>query len=445
MSSLSAGVLRDCLRVSEDGLARLDRRVYTDPEIFELEMKWIWERQWVFVTHESQLPGPGHYVTAQIGRQPVVAMKNKAGEIGVFINACTHRGTKLCRLTKGHAKLISCPYHGWTYDTGGKLIALKEEAHGAYPPSFDKQALGLARVPCVESYRGFLFASLNPEAPPLREHLGDAVVFIDLLVDQAEHGWELLKGNCSYTYAGNWKLQAENGVDSYHATTVHANFSETMAHRRRNGSERGKTMELDHVPVASDGGFFDLGHGHVMIWRDWTNPQDRFNYAERAGIARRMGELRMKWAVTRLRNVLIYPNLLLMDQMSTQVRTIQPISVNKTKVTGYALAPIGEPREQRRHRLRVYEDFFNPSGMATPDDLSEFQFSQQGFQGRTLRWSDLSRGAMHQVAGGNRFAEELGIRPKASGAWIEDEGIFVGKYRYWLELMVRGLEEEERG
>jgi benzoate/toluate 1,2-dioxygenase alpha subunit len=75
--------------------------------------------------------------------------------------------------------------------------------------------------------------------------------------------------------------------------------------------------------------------------------------------------------------------------------------------------------------------------MATPDDLEVFNLSQKAFNGEASPWSDISRGARHQVEGPNRFAEELGIHPKASGAWIEDEGLYIGMYRSWIEQMTR--------
>jgi benzoate/toluate 1,2-dioxygenase alpha subunit len=83
-------------------------------------------------------------------------------------------------------------------------------------------------VPSVENYRGFIFASLDPNAPPLTEWLGDTTRIIDMLVNQASDGLEVLKGSSTYTYNGNWKLQAENGVDGYHVGVVHWNYVATM-------------------------------------------------------------------------------------------------------------------------------------------------------------------------------------------------------------------------
>jgi benzoate/toluate 1,2-dioxygenase alpha subunit len=107
------------------------------------------------------------------------------------------------------------------------------------------------------------------------------------------------------------------------------------------------------------------------------------------------------------------------------------------------VAPTGETPAERRQRVRYYEDFFNASGMATPDDLSEFNASQMGFQGRALGESDFSRGAKHQISGPNQYAKDLGIDPRSSGAWIGDEGIFIGQYEYWLDLLMRGVARDD--
>jgi benzoate/toluate 1,2-dioxygenase alpha subunit len=429
--------IRDCLRVSADGLASLDRRIYTDPDLFEIEMERVWRRNWVYLAHESQLSKPGDYVTVHMGRQPVIVMRDPEGEIRGFINACPHRGSQLLCEAKGSVRSIVCPYHAWSFNTRGDLLAISSESLGAYPPSLDKSKLGLKPVPRVLSYRGFIFGSLDPDVCSLQEHLGGAATFIDLLADQSSTGWEVLKGRSVYTYEGNWKLQAENAVDGYHAPTVHGNFSATVENRRRSTRGAGSAMSVRHDPKAMKGGYFDFGRGHVAIWRDWDNPQDRFNYEELPRLRERMGEVRARWAVGRLRNLLIYPNLMIMDQMSTQLRVIRPLAVGRTEVSGVAFAPVGEAPEQRRRRLRFFEDFFNPSGMATPDDLEIFNRSQQAFAGERLRRSDISRGAMHQVQGANAFAQELGINPVSSGAWIHDEGIYVGMYRGWTEHMTR--------
>ena len=109
-----------------------------------------------------------------------------------------------------------------------------KDADGAgYPEQFHKQGShDLKKVARFEAYRGFLFGSLNPDVKPLVEHLGEAKKIIDMMVDQAPDGLEVLRGSSSYIYDGNWKLQAENGADGYHVSSVHWNYIATTSRRK---------------------------------------------------------------------------------------------------------------------------------------------------------------------------------------------------------------------
>ena len=131
-----------------------------------------------------------------------------------------------------------------------------------------------------------------------------------------------------------------------------------------------------------------------------------------------------------------------MDQFGSQIRLLRPISVDKTEVTIYCIAPKGEPDEARARRIRQYEDFFNVSGMATPDDLEEFRACQQGYQGSAMEWNDMSRGSAHWIAGADAAAREIGLQPVMSGLKTEDEGLYTIQHRYWLEVMQRAVAGE---
>lgn len=430
--------------VQEDpvsGRFKVGREAFTNEELFDLEMKYIFESNWVYLCHESQIAKPNDYLTGHIGRQPVIINRNKAGQIGGFINACAHRGATLCRDKKGNKSVFACSFHGWCFNSSGDLVKVRDEAGGGYPDSFDKKAHGLTPVPRVASYRGFVFASLNPNVVTIEDYLGDAKLFIDMIVDQAPGGIEILRGSSTYLYNGNWKVQAENGADGYHVGTVHWNYVAT-AGRRKSGLSADEIKEMDAGSLGKlPGGFYAFENGHVLLWSDWANPHDRPNYRMFEDYKSRHGEERANWMVGRLRNLCLYPNVFLMDQMSSQIRQWRPISVDKTEVTTYCFAPIGESREDRAHRIRQYEDFFNASGMATPDDLSEFQASQQGYQGRQAKWNDLSRGAAHWVQGSDDLAKRTGFSSLLSGAKLEDEGLFLMQHKSWKERLIRAMSQ----
>jgi benzoate/toluate 1,2-dioxygenase subunit alpha len=429
----------------EEGMFTIDRALFTDPELFELEMKHIFEGNWVYLAHESQLPRPHDFYTTTIGRQPIIIMRNQTGEIGGFLNACPHRGAAVCQAKRGNQKILTCPYHGWSFNSNGALVAVKAHASGAYPESFDRLDHGLFRIPRLANYRGFLFGSLNPEVTDLETHLGETRPFIDMIVDQAPQGWEVVKGSTDYTYAGNWKLQAENGVDGYHFDIVHRTFVGVIQRRASAGKDGVRALDVGRLGTSVLAtGCYDLGNGHTVLWIDYPNPQDRPLYEQRGEIAARLGELRARWMMDRVRNLLLYPNVFFMDQTSTQLRVIHPLAVDKTRVSTYCIAPVGESAAARAHRLRQYEDFFNASGVGTPDDLAAFEACQQGYQGRLARWQQgYSRGVKRMQLGADTEAQALGLHPYSSSPDFCDETLFHGQYRQWLKLMSQGQRAEQ--
>lgn len=443
LNELGARMSGWLVRDQAKGEYRLDREVFTDEALFELEMRHIFEGNWVYVAHESQLSKPHDFLTTTIGRQPVVLTKQTDGQIGGFVNVCSHRGARVCREKRGNQKIFSCGFHGWSYDSAGRLVNVTDEKGGAYPPNFDRKKLGLKPVARLENYRGFIFASLNPDVVPLREYLAGARTFIDLYADQSPGGkFELLRGATRYTYRGNWKLQVENGLDGYHVNAVHANYMMT-AMRRTAGESKNDTKVADLGAIGQNGGgFFAFDHGHALLWLDYKNYQDRPNFEHREKYLKQFGPQRTQWMCERIRNLLLFPNVFLMDQTSTQIRIIRPVSVNETEITTYCIAPAGESDTSRALRIRQYEDFFNASGMATPDDLTEFNNCQTGFNGRASRWNDMSRGATRWTDGVNEQGQILGFDALMTSTGKDDEGLYISIHENWLERMQKALAHE---
>jgi len=425
-----------------DGTFLVSRRLFTDAELFELEMKHIFEGSWIFVCHEGQVPNPGDYFATEMGRQPVIIVRGKDGAVRGFVNACAHRGATLCRTRKGNQQFFTCPYHGWVYDTAGKNVNIKDHASGAYPPAFETQSHDLTAIPKLESYRGFVFASLNPDVPTLAEHLGGAARAIDFCVDQSEQDLEVLRGWSTYTHRGNWKLQPENGIDGYHFTAVHANYVGIM---KREGERRAQKAAATGGVQRSFGGddllklksgWYDYGHGHTLMWGSFGQPQNRPVWSRREKIVEQHGAPYAEWVVGRLRNLLIFPNLLLQDHAATQIRVIKPVSVDFTKVESYALAAREDSPDVRTKRIRQFEDFYNATGLATPDDLSTFEACHDGLQGSLVPWQmGYDRGFAHVRAGGDEESEPVGMAAIASGPDFQDEVLLHGQYREWLRLM----------
>ena len=119
--------------------------------------------------------------------------------------------------------------------------------------------------------------------------------------------------------------------------------------------------------------------------------------------------------------------------------------MDKTEVTIYCIAPKGESAEARKARIRQYEDFFNASGMATPDDLEEFRSCQKTYLATAAPWNDMSRGAEHWIEGPDDDAKTLGLDPVSSGVRTEDEGLFIVQHGYWKKALQAGARDRGGG
>ncbi|MGE0653822.1 MAG: aromatic ring-hydroxylating dioxygenase subunit alpha, partial [Alphaproteobacteria bacterium] len=204
-----------------DGVFRIDRAVYTDPTVYEAELDGIFRGGWVYLCHESEIANTGDYCATHMGVDPVLVTRAKDGAVRGFINACTHRGALLTQCRRGNAGALTCRFHGWSYALDGRCLRVKNEAEGYGEAEVDRAPFDLTPIGRVESYRGFVFGSMTEEVPPLADYLGAAKAWIDLIADQSPDGLEVVPGSSTYVIWGNWKMQAENGVDGYHVSTVH--------------------------------------------------------------------------------------------------------------------------------------------------------------------------------------------------------------------------------
>src|SRR5699024_10043651 len=101
----------------DEGVYRVNRRMYIDETLYEKEVEELFENGWVFLCHEAQIPNHGDYYSTYIGRQPVIVIRSGDGSINVFINACAHKGAVLTERRQGTARTLRCRFHGWCYNT----------------------------------------------------------------------------------------------------------------------------------------------------------------------------------------------------------------------------------------------------------------------------------------------------------------------------------------
>ncbi len=429
------------------GWFSVHRSAFTDAAVFDLEQAHIFEGGWVFLGMACQAPNLHDFFTTTIGRAPIVVMRGGDGTLCAFINSCPHKGATICQTRRGHGRVHVCPYHSWTFDSAGKNVAVKAQKAGAYAERFDSVDRNLARLAAFADYRGFLFGSLVPTCP-IEEHLGEARHFLDVAADQGEDGLELVPGEVIFTYDGNWKMQLENCADPYHFTSVHPSYLRLVEKRNAEKTENavrsvwGKDAAWSEMTDGITGGTYAFDEGHVVNWQ--VIPlSDTVPLAERAeALAARYGTARRDWMVN-MRNVTIFPNMQIAENASSQLRILRPLSAGKTEMRTFCIAPKGESAAARAQRIRNYEDFFNPTGMATPDDTVCYEAAQAGHGGQRNPWLlGYSRGMTARVDGPDAHADQLPVRPARSvpsDSQLCDETLFHSYYRAWLNRLQQGM------
>ena len=428
---------------------RVHRDVYADPALFELEQRYIFERSWAFLCHESQLPKAHDYIASHIGRQPVLVTRDAKGQLRGFLNACRHKGAQLTRMDSGNKRYHVCAYHGWGYDSSGRNVDIKDAKAGGYPAAFAGDNHDLLPLAQLASYKGLVFGSLSAEVQPLEEHLGGLRPVMDLALDQGEHGMEFVPGRISLIYHGNWKMQMDNGIDPYHLTSTHAGFMDVMG-RRRDGEGNQAARQFDwQKRLSQQGGAFLFKNGHSAIWLNQAEVEKRPIYPAIEAIRARVGDTRADWML-KLRNLTVFPNMQIADSTSLLVRSWRALAVDRTELRYWCLAPVGEPAAQRAWRLRQFEDFFNVSGMATPDDTVLYEDMQRGLAGDSrehgMGWlQGHTRGISDLRPGADEAAQSLGLQPEACMQGLFDtqtETAFIPVYREWARLMQAGAERD---
>jgi len=195
-----------------------DGAAYWDPARFRTELEQLFYRQWLCVAREQELAAPGDFLTRRIGRESLLFVREPGGIIRGFYNLCRHRGTRVVSESDGTGKhSFVCPYHSWTYDLNGRLLAARhmEEQEG-----FDRADYGLLPVR-VDTWGGFVWTNLDPEAPPLRESLG---TFFDRIARFPLADLRL-GARKTYEVEANWKMLVENFSECYHCAPVHPNLN----------------------------------------------------------------------------------------------------------------------------------------------------------------------------------------------------------------------------
>src|SRR5579883_3189834 len=380
-SSLNAADLYDWDELVQED--RVHRLIYTDPAIFQAELTNIWGAVWVYLGHESQIPGNNDFITTRLGLRPIILIRDADGKIRALFNRCTHRGTTLARKESGNAHMFTCPYHGWSYLSTGKLRAVPWP--DGYACDFKDGRFNLAQVPRVDSYRGFVFGTLNPDAPALVEYLGGITTPIDEWLDRNPGGKvEVCEAN-RLKYKGNWKLAYDNSGDGYHVVFSHRSLLE-MENRLADDANKGMSYYRGS-PDAKPMYMRYTGNGHHF--------KDK-----RPNIAKRAGGL---WAVEGAAPGSEHAEASLRRRFGPSADDIldlagsEPVNINVfPNLSWYATrivdadGTLGEALDEiNALRMRTQEQFPN---FGEVDDLANFEEIQRGLACLEDEWIYMHRG-----------------------------------------------------
>jgi phenylpropionate dioxygenase-like ring-hydroxylating dioxygenase large terminal subunit len=189
--------------------------VYKDPDVYELDVRHIVLKSWLYVGHQSTIPERGDWFLSENAGESVIVVRDGQGAVNAMINVCRHRGSRICDAQMGHDSRFTCRYHGWTYGLDGSL-----KAAARMPEGFDRSRHGLRRLH-VRVLDGLVFVNFDDHPPDfgaLERELGPAIRPYGLANAKIA-----LRRN--YPIASNWKLAVENYCECYHCQPAHPEYS----------------------------------------------------------------------------------------------------------------------------------------------------------------------------------------------------------------------------
>jgi p-cumate 2,3-dioxygenase alpha subunit len=382
------------------GLFQVARRAFVDEDVLQAERAEIFDKCWLYLGHDSEVREPGAFVTRSVGGRDLIFNRDANGAVHAFLDSCTHRGARLRLERSGVARNFQCIYHGWVFSSEGRFR--RQSHHDSYPPGFAEDgSMDLVQAPRLEVYRGFWFLCYDRNAPSLHEYLGGAREYLDCVADQSDD-LEIISGGQEYMIRANWKLLCENSFDGYHADVLHSTYFDFV----KNVNPMAAKAPPSAVRLEGVGRALGGGHAVVEFSGPWGRPAGKWSPAwgaetkpEMEGIFAtlegRVGPQRAQRIAHGNRNLVIFPNLVVIDATGIVLRTMYPEAPDRMTVNTWAVAPRGESGWLRRIRLRNFLEFLGPGGLATPDDIEALERCQQGYRNvKEAPWTDMSKGPM---------------------------------------------------
>jgi len=414
---------------------RISARVFSDPEIFRLEMSQVFGRSWLFLGLESEIPNPGDYAVRPMAGDSVIVTRSNDGGINVVLNRCTHRGTQLCVTDCGNSQRFRCPYHGWLFSPDGRLEAMPSERDWLGGGDKADYAIRSARV---ATRGGLIFATWDDDMPSFETYLGDFLFYFDMLFCGLDKNLVSVGPPHRWSLPINWKIGAENFVgDTYHLQTAHASLTDIgMVPALEMDSTVGAEPRWGHgffAPV-----FSVEEQPPLETTMSWLPPEvlpqlERHLNPEQFSLLRRGAP---PFVAT------LFPNLSwLASPFFFFLRTWQPVGPGEIELRTWVMAHPDANPEQRRAKVQGLNLTFGTTGMFEQDDAVIWSRIQRTHESLIGSGELVSYGCTHGAPDKQRgYVHHTGEWPGPCNVWQgfpSDDHLWNFHMR-WLHLMNGG-------
>jgi phenylpropionate dioxygenase-like ring-hydroxylating dioxygenase large terminal subunit len=410
---LADGTALEDLVNAEEGL--VSRRIFSDPEIFELEQKHIFARGWFFVGHESEVPNAGDVITRIVGTDQAIFLRDDEGELRVFLNSCRHRGMRVCRTDRENTSFLRCAYHGWAYKNTGELLSAQGESFYG-DGELQKSEYGLKPVAQLGSIHGLVFATWDPQAPSLDEYLGNMAYYLDIIMNRTG-GMKVIGTPQIWEADTAWKFATDNFTDNFHVYFAHHSM-----------------VDLGLLPndpdFAGHGTMVVAEEGHILHLTAGA-PTHEF---EHMGLPDTLRELmprhldpdQVEMAKhTAYSAGTVWPNFHWLQLMSSgtlgqkdvpflNLRLEVPISPTRTRMWSWFLIDEAADPEYARASYETYVRTFGPAGQYDHDDMEN--------------WEDCTKTSTGPAARSLTIHHRMGLNRPVDTSWPGPGDAYQGSY-----------------